>query len=66
MEEGYALLQLLSKLIFCRSEGDKAEILRYAQDDKKKGGNLSQNAFRMTLRVGWEWGVFFPLCVTPS
>jgi len=65
MEKGVVLLQLLPKLIFCCSEGDKAEILRYAQDDKKKGGDLSQNAFGMTLRVGWEGGIPSH-CVTPN
>jgi len=43
MEEGYALLQLLPK-----------EFLPLG-----RGGDPSQKAFGMTLRVGWE-GVFCP------
>ena len=34
MEEGIALLQLLQKLIFCCSGGDKAEILRSLRTTK--------------------------------
>jgi len=50
----FAVLGLIGKGSFPHSQ--YWEILRFAQDDKKKGGDPSQKAFGTTLRVGSERG----------